>query len=199
MECRKIETFRSMYDCQYSYLNNTHLTLLPPFAILDNHTGELVEILTDLLDSYLLNINEASFMQFTSIDFRPGKKGIVFLRPSGNDELFHCQEAMVEALLDLGASFKIKGQIQAARKGMGPRPTFTPSFFEMALPMARSSDPLIIKKAIDRALHEFQLPIHLQIKDISLFEKLPGSWPVKKKFFSFENKSDSEIKNYFES
>lgn len=197
MECRKIDAFRAIFDSKYSFSSTLHVTLLPPFSIEGGKIDEMVEVLCDLLDSYLTNVEEASFMEFKSLDFRPGKKGVVFLRPTSSIELFHCQEAMCEALLDLGAQFKIKGQTKAVGPGMGPRPNFSPDFFELALPLARSSDPLNLKNAINRALNEYEFPLHLQIKDITLFEKLPGSWPERKKLFSFKNCSDSDIKNHF--
>ena len=113
-------------------------------------------------------------------------KGVIFLKPNLPNELFFFQETARDFLIDNGAIFnkeiKLENRIKNSLKTI--------------LPIARSSDQLLLSYGIETAKLEFAKPFSLQAKEIAIFEKLPGQWICRSILHKFDNNNLDEYDSF---
>jgi hypothetical protein len=180
---QKIDNFRQMFDHKHGRSPHVLMSLLPPFSFLKKKLSHLdynkmVECLKDDLDNYLSGIDGDFKVRFNGFDFASGKKGVVYLKPELPNEMFFFQEAASEYLCDHGATF-LKQERTMKPKDSG----------DSFLPIGRGGDQQLLRRAVEKARVEFTLPFHLRLREVILFEKLPGQWIKRAVLHRFEEKA----------
>lgn len=171
----KIDVFRKRFDAKYSNFDFLQLSLVPSFTIdFKNKESEKAfkDELTEILESYLYGLNEASQIEFNGINFSMGKKGMLALTPIISPDIIHCQEALHHFLKKSGAKFK--------KKKISFNPLLIIGRFDF-------SDGL--EAGIEVAKIEFSSPFVMNAVGIRLYEKnLSNIWQNKTNLYDFENR-----------
>ena len=187
---KKIDSYRKRFDHKYGRSHMLQMTLLPPFVMEDKFSkglelDELVEHLHDEIENNFIGHEPNLDIHFTGFDFKTGRSSVLFLTPQMPDDLYHCQERILETVRDSEGSFK-------KRKGLGKK---MENGLHTFLPIGRFLDTSLLEAAIETAKVEFNQPFQLQAKDIILFEKMPGQWIPRKNLFTFSQGPDNLYDN----
>lgn len=188
LQFKKIDSFRKRFDQKYSRSHLLQMTLLPPFKVEGmswNDVNLLSELLADDIEGHFAGMDEEVEVNFNGFDFQTGRKGVLFLKPSMPIDLFHCQEVLGETIKDFGGSFN-------KEKNLGK--SFADDL-QTFLPIGRFDDMTLLGQAVDKAKIEFASPFQLAAKNITLFEKLPGSWIPRKVLHTFPLYSQGFVEN----
>lgn len=184
---QKIDSFRQRFDFKYSRSNILQMTLIPPFQFEKNGLRGLrdfLEMSSDELESHLLGFFEDIHIPFNGFDFKSGKKGVLYLKPSLPIDLYHCQESLFEILKETHGTIRKYKKLNVSQ--IDDLQTF--------LPIGRFIDPFQLELAVDQAKIEFDSQFIMRAKDITLFEKMPGKWIPQKVLFKFSNYRQEKFK-----
>jgi hypothetical protein len=182
LQFKKIDSFRRRFDFKYNRSAILQMTLLPPFRLKTNklsEINELFEVMEETLDGHLMDLDEASGIIFKSMEVSRGRTNVLYLKPEISPDFIHCQESLLEDLSKCGVTFNQSKLID-------------PCNLKTFLPLGRASLLDQIDIAVEAAHREFQLPLHLQVKHLCLFEKMPGQWIQKRKLYTFPSPKISQ-------
>ena len=194
----KIDLFRRRFDKKYHNFPLNQMTLIPPFSGINQMKGSLdkfIEHLGEELEDHLHGVSSLD-LSFHGIDFKRGKRPLLYLTPQVPSDLFHCQEAMEEIIESHGGILK-KSQL-SLRGSSGKRNTFFP--IGRLLDGGEGGESKAFKNMIQMALLEFPDPFNLSCKSIALFEKRASQWSFCQNLFHFsqvkaQSKDQIEKKN----
>lgn len=190
LQFKKIDSFRKRFDFKYGKSSILQMTLLPPFRLEGSPRmgiEEVIEHIEDELEGHLLGLDDLHSVDFNGFDFKTGRTGVIFLKPTLPIDLFHCQENLLETLKHSGAAFK---------KQKSPMPTGSDDL-QTFLPIGRFWNHDSMAVAIEKAKVEFSAPFRLPMKDVILFQKVPGQWLAKKKLFTFSQAFDNLSQEHY--
>lgn len=185
LQFKKIDSFRKRFDDRYTICPQLQMTLLPPFKV--NHLSgqsyrDFGEHLEDEIEGHLLGLENFNNIEFKGMDFVVGNHSVLYLKPELPIDLFHCQENLKSVIKNYGGNFK-RDNASINKRSSSELSTF--------LPIGRFAHLDLLNDGIDVAKTEFNVPFHLSVKDISLFEKTPGQWIKRKKLFTFSSPQDN--------
>ncbi|MCB9060976.1 MAG: hypothetical protein H6622_05605 [Halobacteriovoraceae bacterium] len=183
---KKIDRFRKCFDSKTNHSTILQMTLLPPFKIPYQDVEMFIDHVEEDLEVQLHNINTNSEIVFKGLDFFQGQNGMLFLRPEIPDNIFHCMESIWDNI----NSFK--GRFSKKKHGK----EFDQLEKNVVLPLGRFNNPHHLEEALQEAKEHFQFPMRLMIREIDLFEKIPGHWPLRRRLFIFPKNSKNSLEHF---
>lgn len=185
-----IESFSKRFE-SFPKSRFFEMALLPPFGhetMSDVPVEDLWDELGDIIENCLIGVEELNLLTFEAIDFTTGRRSAnLSFRPTINDNLYHCQEAIKEFLKEEGFQFKkTKNRRKNPEKDL-----------DLLWPVAHFNAHHELEQALGVAQSEFQLPLILRTEAIYLFEKTANGPKVLRKFFTFApNTANLELERY---
>jgi 2'-5' RNA ligase len=167
---RKIQGFRQRFDPKYNQHATPHLSLLAPFETESKHRENLIDALSDEMESFFFGDDMAPKIGFQGLGvYRHKRQSILYLNPLFQDNLKYCMESvqeLCESFIPSQVSYK-----QNARQ---------------FLPLGYFNNEEQLHRVMDHAKSEFLNNSELFITGISLFEKKYGVWTVAEELINFD-------------
>jgi hypothetical protein len=171
---KKIESFKTRFDPKHKLFNKLHLSLLKPFEVEEQERKNLIEELTEEIDSFFFNVDSPK-LNFFGLEMAQAKKDyVLFLNPNFDSDFVH----LIESVADICKNYVAQEEkYQNSKKQM--------------LPIARFNDGESLKTYSELAEEEFNFQSEMVISGISLFEKKQDEWIEIRELISFEKLDDS--------
>lgn len=186
---QKIDSFRKRFDSKYDRSPFLQMTLLSPFKIdfLTTKDFEGVsENLADDLEGCFMGPELPVLVSFRGFDFHTGKRNILFLKPKLSLDIFYARELLMEGIKLSGGKFHKQRNLGRNSSPSG----------ETFLPIGRFDEISEMKEAVEKAQIEFgHAPFDIPLRDVTLFEKMPGRWVPRKILYTFPQPSQDLLDN----
>ncbi len=175
LQFKKIDSYRKRFDLKYNKTHHLHMSLFAPFTLPKLDLKEYRKFTTGIseeIDSHFSGLEEMNQIIFYELDFNSYNGKNLFLKPTIDINFEHCLNGISRILNEYCHNKKI----DQSKK--------------ILLPIARSLDSTQLEQAVSEAQKEFQLPLILFAKTISLFEKTSDSWIQRSILYEFDNKNE---------
>ena len=171
---KKINSFRQRYDPKYYNNPIVNLALFQPIMLDHHRLQSMEEEIADLVDDFFGGINDETTVRFTGLEcLSNGRQNILFLKPELCSELSFFRESVIEIA---------RGYQRRHERKVSDRLRY--------MPIGRFHNQVDLINAISVVKSEFNFPMELPVRDVSLNTKSMGVYQSKNSLFQFTNLSE---------